>query len=440
MRSNQAAYVPQGKAWTIGQAAMNLKNNLDTFLTHKWFIILAQCFLIIGPFASMSGNAVSDIWLSIVAASFLGYSTLYGKWQWAKEPWFLIAFLLWVWLIFTSVISAWPEKSLSHALPWIRFPVFAAAFAFYTRYSPQTRKYVFAAFLAGLVIMMGVLAVERYNHPDAVRLYGTWHQHTKAGWYMLGYGMLVAFWALGKMHGKHIFWTAPLIILIIAFTITTGEIYVSLSLLFGICFVFFLDNFSNWKRLLLLGSMVATPFLLVLAFSPSMRDRFVFGIQQRLPWLPSSDYYPAWMGGYRVGLMNPITGVGADNYDRACLIPEVFAKLDVIDCMSHPHQIYIQTFAETGIIGFVLFILLVLAILFKTLPLSEGGLTGKCHFWMRRDDTIFSSQAIGLIIVVFWPISTYSEAFGQHKNFFTWLAIGWAFSLIQRYKKKESSP
>ena len=412
---------------------MKAMNKLDAFVSQKWFVSSAQCLLAMGPFAALSGNAGSDVWLGGVAVAFLVYCSIYGKWDWVKEPWFILALTMWVWLVFTSLISDWPGESLTHSLTWIRFPLFAAAFAFFTRYSPTTRKLVFVGFMVGLAIMMAVLVHERLTHPDVVRLYGTWNQHTKAGWYMIGYGLPVSLWALGKMKGVHILWAAPLVILIIACTVTTGEIYVSMSLIFGIFLVFFLDNFSNWKRLLALGTLVAAPLLLVLAFSPLMRDRFIFGIQERLPWLPSSDYYPAWMGGYRVGLMNPITGVGADNYDRFCLRPEIFEKLNIVECLSHPHQMYIQAFSEAGIVGFTIFVMMVLAAFLKVLPLSNKLAWTKFHTWMPRQDKLFSSQAIGLVIVAFWPISTYSEAFGQHKNFFTWLAVGWAFSFVQRY-------
>ena len=357
-----------------------------------------------------------------------------------EEPWFLFALALWVWLLFTSLISDWPMDSLTHSAPWIRFPVFAAAFAYFVTYNSETRERTLWGFAAGLVIMMGVLAVERYNNPDAIRLYGTWNQHIKAGWFMLGYGLLVSVWVLDRAKRTSEIWAIPIIAPIIAITVTTGEIYVTISLLFGICLVFLFNHLGSWRKMLLMGVIVATPVTLVLALSDSMRERFVFGMQQRLPWLPSSDYYPAWMGGLRVGDMNPVVGVGADNFDRVCILPGMIEKLDITICHSHPHQIYIQAYTEAGLIGLALFVLMVASILLKILPFSKDNLLGRFHTWMRKDIKTFSAQATTLVIVVLWPISTYSEAFGQHKNFFTWLAIGWAFALTQRFRNEKEAP
>ena len=49
---------------------------------------------------------------------------------------------------------------------------------------------------------------------------------------------------------------------------------------------------------------------------------------------------------------NPFTGVGISNYQFACLNYESYKKQMInYNCASHPHNIYIQIFAETGLIG-----------------------------------------------------------------------------------------
>jgi len=54
------------------------------------------------------------------------------------------------------------------------------------------------------------------------------------------------------------------------------------------------------------------------------------------------------------------------------------------------------------------------------------------HFW--RDATL-NNLPLAITLVLFFPIQTYSQAFGQSKNFFFWTMIGFSLYLIRTQLK-----
>jgi O-antigen ligase len=398
------------------------------FLSPPLRYALAVAFLS-GPFLALIGNAGSDIWLSSVAALFLVRSAWMKDWAWTETMWVRISFLFWAWLIATSAISQWPAQALEQAIPWIRFPIFAAAFVFWMREHSRLRKAMTLSVATGLIIMSGILIMERWQNPTAIRLYGP-YDNPKTGWYMLGFGLPFMLTALSKIGNRLRATIVALMTLMIVVPVTfsTGEIYVSVSMVFALGIFLLLGQV--WHPAVL--TTIAITFLsifFILSTDYYLFQRFTSQAMERLPWLESSDYYTAWAGGWSAALQNLWIGVGADAYEEYCIQLATQGQMHTLGvdaCQPHPHQLYLQVFAETGLPGLILIIGLAIALGLhciqssKILSLSKPKAAG-----------------LAIIITVFWPISTYSQAFGQHRNFFTWFMIAWALVLSTQILKKD---
>jgi len=94
-------------------------------------------------------------------------------------------------------------------------------------------------------------------------------------------------------------------------------------------------------------------------------------------------------------------------------------KLFNIDgCPWHPHNLYLQIAAETGLIGLALFSSLVIYLLISAITAFKKS-AGK------------NNIAAAMLIISLFPLQTYSQAFGQSRNFYLWTLIGFALSTIR---------
>ena len=384
-----------------------------------------QYFLLTGPFVALIGNAASDIWLSLISVYFISSSFASKDWEWTKAGWFRATLIFWLWLIFSGLFSEWPQNAVSKSLLWIRFPVFAVAMSTWLQQSDLTFRRMFYYMMLGSIIMACFLLAERTFDPYATRLFGTWGQHPKAGWYMLGMALPVILIALNAQYqsAKNLLWAIPIIVLFLGTTIDTGEVYTTISMLFGIFLYILLSRQFSIPLLAMLIIFIAIAAI-VLATNDYVSNRYLGTFLSRLPWYPTSDYYPAWFGGINTGLQNPLFGIGANNYEVYCdafSAEKLKTILKVKKCMNHPHNLYLQIFAEAGFIGLLLFSVLVALLLIHTKIIKAF-----------RENHIPRIIAFSILLTTFWPVSSYSDMFGQHKNMFTWFLVAWSLSLISR--------
>lgn len=389
------------------------------FLVWKRKII--YIYWIAGPFAALLGSAGSDIWLSIGAIFLLISSTFSKQWQWARQPWFVAAVLFWLWLVITALVSSWPINALNDALPWIRFPVFAMVCIETLKDDEEILEKLIWAMAIGLTIVAVLMLLERIETPHASKLFGPWKQNQKAGWYVIGMGLPVCLWLINKaLNGTIPFWLAIIFLAVLVGTsFNSGEIYMTLVLFLGLG-SFTLLSRLGMRYIATIGAVSVILFYCIATAFPITIEAFVFNLQNNLPWDPSSSYHKPWMEGIGIAKSNPIVGIGAKNFELYCHSTSMLQVTKNPECNGHPHQLYIQTAAETGLFGLVLFIGMAL-LLFKTVLGSENLLKL----------SIPTAIGLALLITIFWPISSYSEAFGQHRNFFTWFSIGLAVALAK---------
>ena len=119
-----------------------------------------------------------------------------------------------------------------------------------------------------------------------------------------------------------------------------------------------------WKpKFVLFSTLILIEILavLILFFSrPDLSNRFGKEFINHIPLANTSEsnpYWGAWRGGIQQGLMNPIKGIGPSGTRKTCKdldtsIPKWLPGKNY--CGNHPHNFYIQLFAETGIIGLIL--------------------------------------------------------------------------------------
>ena len=120
----------------------------------------------------------------------------------------------------------------------------------------------------------------------------------------------------------------------------------------------------------------------------------------------------------KFGKKNPIIGVGLKNFRVECDV-QLENRKPIIHplCSTHPHNLYIEILAETGSIGFILFLLFIfnffLNYINKNLLLKKNN-----------EKNFFLTMLLLSLISFIWPISTSGSFFTTWNATFYWLIIG----------------
>ena len=112
---------------------------------------------------------------------------------------------------------------------------------------------------------------------------------------------------------------------------------------------------------------------------------------------------------------NKITGIGLNNFKKMCKNENLYNQYHkIFGCGTHPHNYYIQALTESGIIGLVLFVFLIIL-------LSYNCINSKTN----------EIKVIGIItiLVLFWPIMSTGSFLKNWNMIFICYLVGIIFGL-----------
>ena len=133
----------------------------------------------------------------------------------------------------------------------------------------------------------------------------------------------------------------------------------------------------------------------------------------------------AWRGGIQQGLLTPYKGIGPSGTRKTC------AQLDKSTpnwlpgknyCGNHPHNIYIQLFSETGIIGLILGCLMFTSIILT------------CYKARKENFECPMAATAFVVPFAFFSSSTIWKLLWTMGHLFMWFAIGFSISSYQGWK------
>ena len=390
------------------------------------------------PIVSLAGNAAADVVLVVNVVLFLTVSTENFK-SFTQSSFLRLSFAFWVWILICSAVSAFPSHSFQDSLPWIRFPLYAFALShLLDKNSGRNLNYFIGAAILGTLIELAFMFHEYlFIRGELARLHGTFGKLI-AGWYLTCLSLIAIFWCLEKL--RHGIVSLRIGIVICLFTaavgygvIISGEIMSTLFFFGSLSLYFLVRNSYSLKTLSVMTSgliVLVAGGIIVSVRDPLLQERLIHSITTRLPWMPSSDYNLPWTTGVTMAIENPLFGVGPKNFNLYCLSLKqagtLEALLGVSECQWHPHNLYLQLADETGLYGLVIFTLIAAYLIRLAYRHS------KANRWT-------SNVPLIVMAVIFFPIQTYSQAFGQSKNFYLWTLIGFALFLIRQQLKERGS-
>jgi O-antigen ligase len=210
----------------------------------------------------------------------------------------------------------------------------------------------------------------------------------------------------------------------------------ALGLLFlsTIFIIIFLSKYKKIRFLTFLVSIVLMSLIAVL--NPSIKERVIDKTVNQLSGgsndsivLFSNVHQIHILGAWKMFVDNPLVGQGPKMFRVLCNDVK-FSNEDTNTCSTHPHNLYVQLLAETGLLG--LLFLLVLCFTIVKLILNHIVLFIKKREYLLSD---FQICLIACFIMTLWPIIPTMNFFSNWMNVIFYLPVGFfLYSLNDREK------
>ena len=380
-------------------------------------------FWLAGPFIFLIERTPADIWLSLIGLVFLIRCFIKKDWDWSKQVWFRLALFFWIFSLISGILSPDPIFSVSQGFVWIRFPLYAAAAQAWLARDRDIRIMMLVSLLMGLITMCIILAAELIFEPK-IRL--MWpYGDTIPGGYLAKVCMpifIILISIATSMERKNYLYAGLIALISIVMSVFTGErTHFILRACSGMMAAIFWK--PSFKKILILVIVEILAVSLVFFTVPQKSYRFLDEFAKSIPIINTdNDYWGSWRGGIQQGLNTPIIGIGPSGTRNTCKdLPDHWLP-GWNSCGNHPHNFYVQLFAETGVIGLILGSSMFLSIILT------------CYRNRRYNINCPMVQTAFIIpFGMFFPIQQFGSFFGQWGNLFIWISIGFAIAQNQNF-------
>tara|TARA_B100001121_G_scaffold307125_1_gene327977 strand:- start:104 stop:1177 length:1074 start_codon:yes stop_codon:yes gene_type:complete len=333
----------------------------------------------------------------------------------------ILLLIVYFYLIINSIISLDPQTGLARNLGFIRF-IFLFLIINYLFKNNDNQKIVFNIWY----IIIAIVVIDSFkeiitgtNFLGYGGLYGNrilsfFKDEPVVAAFLNGFIFVISGYLLSKFKEKNFFYKIICIISIILFitcVIFTGERSNTIKLLFGIAFLFSLNNYFSAK--IKLFSITFLLFISVIAISSSdyLQKRYLDQIIDVTIGKKETLYFNLYKSGFEVFKQHPIFGVGNKNYrNETCNIDKLIQN-EKYSCSTHPHQIYFEFLSEHGLVGTIILLSSFFYLIFR-------------HFKM----VIFTNNLLQLgsfvyLSTVFLPILPSGAFFNDFNSTLFWINI-----------------
>ncbi len=400
-------------------------------LENIYFVLLSTIPLtiVIGPSVSLI-NILLIFFIFVFSFGLKNISNL------KKNSTFLILIILYLYLIFNSIISVDYKEGFLRNFGFLRYiALFLAINYFFYTYKKKDHLLTIWAIIIFIVVFdsyfenffgKNLLGYgEKYRTANA-RIVSFFKDEAIVGGYLLGFIFIIIGFYFDKFKSKSTNFKILLFFIIISLIICiviSGERSNTIKSVVALFIFIYLNKNLNFKikGFITLTTVISVFLIITNSFYLKVRyyDQFLSqfsGSEQGQLYLKQNMYFKIYKSSYEVFKNYPIFGVGNKNY--RVVTTQYFEKKnfqsdenDVYFITTHPHQIYLEFLSEHGIIGTLILLSIFFFLIFKNLKviiLSRNSLQLGCF---------------AFLIVNFLPVIPSGSFFGDFNSNLFWLNL-----------------
>ena len=343
--------------------------------------------LIIYPITIIVGPTVSLINLLIIDFLFLYVLIREKNKLFFKHYSIKLLLILYLYLIFNSLISINTEIGLARNFGFLRLIIFFV-FINYFFYNFKKNNFlnywtifliiflidVFIEFFFGANIFgWGAREIDGVPQPNGRRVMSFFKDEAVAGAFLSGFIFLLFGNLLSKYPQKKLIPLSFLVIFFLAI-LFTGERANTIKIFIGMMLFFMFLDFYEIKKKIISLVVVFGVIIFILLKSDYLNNRYVGQILKYFNSvnkfkiaLDENIYFKLYRSGYSVFQKYPTFGVGNKNFRLETCKTENLKNYEGYHCMTHPHQIYFEFLSEHGLFGSLIILSIFFYLLFKIL-------------------------------------------------------------------------
>ena len=343
------------------------------------FFLLLFLFL---PVSIVLGSSVSLINIILINLFFLLILIRKKKFDFVNHISVKLVLILYLYLIFNSLISQDYKVGLTRNIGFVRliiFFIFVNYFFFYFKNEKKLLDFwslILCAIIADVFVEY-FFDTNLFGWGASNQIYGNritsfFVDEPIVGAYLAGFIFLIFGHLLEKENKKILAY----IFLLFAFVsvIFTGERSNTIKVFSGIIIYFLLLDFLKIKTKLIIISLFLIIFGVILSQSEYLKTRYIgqfYNVligKKNYQNLEDNQYIKLYKSGYSVFKNYPFFGVGNKNYRvETCKKRNNYKLTSDYVCLTHPHQVYFELLSEHGIIGSILILGIIFFLMFKIL-------------------------------------------------------------------------
>lgn len=359
--------------------------------SYNYFLFL---FSVI-PLSILVGSSVSLFIIILIDISFIFLILKGGNYSFLKNDSIKYFLILYLYLIFNSLISIDASSGIFRNFGFIRILILFIAFNFFFNQKAFFNK-VFKYWLLTFSIVVFDVFFEYFTGSNLLgfpeirensRIVSFFKDEPIVGGYIYGFYLMIIGFLLNEYFFKQKKIIFLLVIIFFLAIFLTGERSNSIRAFLGIFLLMMFFNKISIK-IKAFSFLIGLLSLIILIFnSDNFKTRYFVQIKSALDG-EGSIYFNLYKSGYQVFENYPVFGVGNKNYRvETCNNfndDNTEKKFKNYLCTTHPHQIYAEFLSEHGLIGtfIILFIFfkLIFSKIFIVLRNSNYTQTGSMFF------------------------------------------------------------
>ena len=405
-------------------------------INEKLFLNITFFYFLLLPLSLILGNSGINIFIFSFLLNVFTYSVLINNWKFLNFKNKDIFYLLWGYLIFSSIIiHELNFKNITKSFAFGFYFLFALSFSYYLKKLDLKKIKIASVFFLLLIIFIYFDLLYQFLNPEfkdifgfevftirsyeilgheirvPLRLSGPFKNELVPGFYLstLGFVFIIFFFNFTNYKNQKIYLNFFLILNLI-FVILSGErSSMIISIIFLILY-FFSQKISLKKRIFNI-SILFIFLTLIINFIPTTHERFkdlkIWSNKEKTLFKSflKTDWGTHYQTAYRMTLDKPFFGSGIRTFRKNCKNFEVNEQ----GCSTHPHNYILEITSETGIIFLILFFIFIYKFLIKYLIKTKN-----------RDMNLYF---IFVLISYLFPFKPTGSIFSSWYGSFLWILI-----------------